>query len=228
MTTSPQARSEIGSDPAAQYAEPHPAPALIWDGPAYSLVESGAYRGMAIRSQGPEQVRRYGRWGLLVEFVLENGAKVCAFYNLGRGQEPRITHRGKYFQHWCIANGGLPGQGEDMSPRVFIGRAFLIKVRVSKSGDYSLVSEIESTEGIKDSSGQAIKQEAIKQEAIKPSTIEAVKPPTTQGSKEAITQGSNHPRKQGSKEPSLYSPFDTDSGAAADGELPAANGRFQI
>src|SRR5215472_2278539 len=126
------------ADRTGQPVEPAPGPELTWCGYDYVRVAPGPYLATAVRYQGPDWVRAFGRWGLLIEFELVSGMTVCAFYNLGRNQEaPQIARRGKYFRHWSLANGSEPGQGERMSPEVFLSRSFAVEVQDCESGKYS-------------------------------------------------------------------------------------------
>ena len=96
-------------------------PVPIWDGCDYIRVPEGHYQGVAVRWQGPEWVRTYSRWSLLVEFeLLDDGSRVCAFYNFGNDpNRPRILKRGNYKKAWTRANGEGPRKRQAMSPEVF-------------------------------------------------------------------------------------------------------------
>jgi hypothetical protein len=66
--------SDVGTE--QQHAEPEPA--LTWQPKEYNRVVPGTYEGVAIRCQGPNWVRAFGRWGLLIEFELDSATKVCS------------------------------------------------------------------------------------------------------------------------------------------------------
>ena len=110
-------------------------PALVWQGASYARVSEGRYQAVAVRHQGPEWIRPFVRWSLLVEFELldDSAAKVCAFYNFGNDKHrPKIGRRSNYFKAWTLANGELPRKGQVMSPDVFMeGQVFTIEVKDS-------------------------------------------------------------------------------------------------
>lgn len=103
-------------------AKPNSAPMPTWDGPEYARVPPGRYDAMAIRYQGPEWVRRYRRWSLLLEFELLSEPKhVCAFFNMGSNPErPHAGPQSRYFHAWTIANGERPRPKQKLEPSVFL------------------------------------------------------------------------------------------------------------
>ena len=110
-------------------------PVPIWRGADYARVPAGRYQAIATRHQGPEWVRPFSRWSLLVEFeLLNDGALVCAFYNFGNNRGgPEVMRRGNYFKAWTLANGELPRKGQQMSPDVFLeGQIFTVEVKDSR------------------------------------------------------------------------------------------------
>jgi hypothetical protein len=110
-------------------------PVPIWRGADYARVSAGSYQAIAIRHQGPEWIRPFSRWSLLVEFeLLDDGALVCAFYNFGSNRGgPEVMRRGNYFKAWTLANGELPRKGQLMSPDVFLdGQIFTVEVKDSR------------------------------------------------------------------------------------------------
>lgn len=118
-------------------------PVPIWKGADYVRVPPGRYQAIAIRYQGPEWVRPFSRWSLLVEFqLLDDGARVCQFFNFGTNRKgPIVMRRGKYFKAWTKANGELPRKGRQMSPDVFLeGQIFTVEVKNSR-GDSSEAEE---------------------------------------------------------------------------------------
>lgn len=133
-------------------------PAPVWDGGDYIRVTEGRYQAVATRHQGPDWIRAFARWSLLVEFeLLSEDARVCVFYNFGNDRSgPKIGRRSKYFQAWTRANGGLPRKGQEMSPDVFLGQLFTIEVRDCRRNEkeedkvesevYSKVTEIVSVD----------------------------------------------------------------------------------
>jgi hypothetical protein len=105
----------------------------VWEGAEYTRVAEGRYSAVASRFQGPEWVRRYGRWSLMVEFELlseRDSVRVCIFFNMGTNREqPKAGRHSRYFKAWTIANGCLPKRGQAMDPEVFLdGQVYEIEV----------------------------------------------------------------------------------------------------
>jgi hypothetical protein len=112
----------------------HPS-GLVWKGADYTRVPEGRYQAVAIRSQGPEWIRRFARWSMLVEFeLLDDGSRVCGFYNFGNDRAGwKIARGGNYFKAWTLANGELPCKGQAMSPEIFMeGQVFTVEVKDSR------------------------------------------------------------------------------------------------
>ena len=164
-------------------------PAPVWKGADYARVSEGRYQAIAIRSQGPDWVRAFARWSLLVEFeLLDDGTRVCAFYNFGTDRvEPKIARRGNYFKAWTLANGELPRKGQQMSAAVFQeGQIFTVEVKDSRRNSsendkpdaeiYSVVSAVLSVVPRTASRGSAARnQESFNQESrIKQSPNQAI------------------------------------------------------
>jgi hypothetical protein len=127
-----------------------PPPMPIWNGPEYFRVTPGIYDAYSIRFQGPEWVRSYQRWSLMIEFELlgePERVRVCLFLNLGRDQaKPTIGRRSNYFAAWTLANGGLPTRGQAMDPTVFLE---------------SQIYRVEVSDSLKDSNDQEKPQSAV-------------------------------------------------------------------
>ena len=132
-------------------------PVPVWNGISYTRVAEGRYQAIVVRHQGPEWVRAFLRWSLLVEFeLLDDGSRICVFYNMGNDPKgPAAARRGKYFAAWTQANGEMPRKGERMTPDVFLeGQVYTVEVkgcrRNAKEQEkadaeiYSVVSEIVS------------------------------------------------------------------------------------
>lgn len=81
-------------------------PMPVWEGADYPRVREGNYQAIGVRYQGPEWVRQYSRWSLMVEFeLLDDGTRVCAFYNFGNGREAKVLRHGNFFKVWTLTNG---------------------------------------------------------------------------------------------------------------------------
>ena len=95
----------------------------VWEGPDYPRVSAGRYLATVTRVQGPELIRRYRRWSLLVEFQLlsePEHVRVCAFFNMGQDPaRPRVGRNSRYFRAWTMANGELPRKGQQMTANTF-------------------------------------------------------------------------------------------------------------
>ena len=102
-----------------------------WDGPEYARVSPGRYEAVVTRFQGPEWVRRFRRWSLMIEFeLLSESKRVCAFFNMGTN--PETLHAGpqsRYFRAWTLANGERPRPKQRLDPSVFMdGQVFKVEV----------------------------------------------------------------------------------------------------
>ena len=116
---------------ARQPKQPSNAPMPSWDCNSWARVPTGRYQGVAVRTQGPEWVRRYRRWSILVEFELLSGDGVVpCFYNLGSNPErPHAGRMSRYFQAWCLANSEPPRQWQQLDPATFMdGQVYTIEV----------------------------------------------------------------------------------------------------
>jgi len=81
---------------------------------------------------------------------------LSAFINLGSNPKPPGP-RSRYYQEWTIANGARPKRKDRMSPNVFLGKFFLVRVgwvhekqydgrAHTEHTRYSLVREIKALE----------------------------------------------------------------------------------
>jgi hypothetical protein len=118
----------------------------VWDGPEYRVYPPGVYDVRCNRVQGPEWLKNYRRWSLLVEcnFLTEDGA-VCGFLNLGNDpQQPRVGRQSRYFKLWCQTNGGPPKRGQRMSSDDFLGKFFRVRIdTASNNGKGQPLSQAE-------------------------------------------------------------------------------------
>lgn len=115
---------------------PGSAPLPTWDGPEYVRVPPGPYDAVVTRHQGPEWVRRFRRWSLMVEFeLLSESKRVCAFFNMGSNPErPRAGPQSRYFLAWTLANGERPRPKQKLDPSVFLdGQIFKVEVEDSQA-----------------------------------------------------------------------------------------------
>lgn len=114
-------------------SKPREAPIPIWNGPEYKRVRPGRYSAVAVRVQGPEWLRQYRRWSLLVEFELlgeSDPVRLVAFFNMGDDRQVRNPRRqSRFFKAWVLANGELPRKGQPMDPKIFMdGQVYEIEV----------------------------------------------------------------------------------------------------
>jgi hypothetical protein len=104
----------------------------VWEGKTYQRIAPGRYAACATRVQGPEWVRRFKRWSIIVEFELlgeMEATRVCLFCNMGNKAEPAVGRHSKYFKSWTIVNGEMPHKGQRMTPEVFLeGQVYEIEV----------------------------------------------------------------------------------------------------
>jgi hypothetical protein len=84
------------------------------------------------------------RWDVLSNDLQRTVAKgVPQWFPLGDGETPHAARRGKYFREWVRANGGPPGKGDHLSPRVFAQRIGLVEIGDTDSpAPYSVVRRI--------------------------------------------------------------------------------------
>jgi hypothetical protein len=156
------------------------APVPVWKGADYPRVPEGLYQAIAIRSQGPEWVRQFSRWSLLVEFeLLDDGTRVCAFFGMGKDPKaPKVGRHSRFFKAWTLANGDPPRKGQKMSADVFQeGQTFTIAVKYSRRCSagkdktdaelYSVVTEIVKVEwqAANEYNPEPINQESLNQKS---------------------------------------------------------------
>lgn len=84
------------------------------------------------------------RWDVLSDDLQQTIAKcVPLWFPLGNGATPRASRRGKYLREWVRANGGPPGKGDRLSPRVFTRRIARVEIGDTDSPvPYSVVRKI--------------------------------------------------------------------------------------
>jgi len=56
--------------------------------------------------------------------LVPEGGLVCAFFNLGNGEKPKVARGSEYRRAWTIANGEQPRKRQVCSKRVFVGKIF--------------------------------------------------------------------------------------------------------
>jgi hypothetical protein len=120
--------------------DPRDAPAITVA--QYPRVEPGEYTGQIVKTFGPYRDRQFGRWKLRVEFALETGEVVSAFYGLGNDKKPSVMKpRFKLFRLLTLAC----GYGRvNLNPAALVNQSVLYRLRVgwSESGAYSLVTDV--------------------------------------------------------------------------------------
>lgn len=162
-------------------------PVPIWTGADYARVPEGRYQAIAVRHQGPDWTRKFQRWSMLVEFeLLDDGARVCAFYNFGNDRNAaQVLRRGNYFKAWTLANGEMPRKGQPMSPDVFLdGQVYTVEVRDNRRDAaekekadaeiYSVVSEIIAVDRPAPTRNQESLNQLIRESEIKQSPNQAI------------------------------------------------------
>ncbi|PYV74385.1 MAG: hypothetical protein DMG96_20355 [Acidobacteria bacterium] len=69
-------------------------------------------------------------WKLRLKFVDPLGREhVFGFMHVSHGSKPEIGRRSKYYAAWVEANGGPPKRKDRLPPKVFRGKAFLLRIR---------------------------------------------------------------------------------------------------
>jgi hypothetical protein len=118
-------------NPAREIRTTSATPEMIWTGANYPRIDPGTYSAVCTGWQGPHWLRRFGRWGIRIEFsTLSGDGPVSLFLNLGNNpQMPNPARESHYFKYWVLANGELPRRGQSMSPDVFRGE-LIFDIRV--------------------------------------------------------------------------------------------------
>jgi hypothetical protein len=72
----------------------------------------------------------FNAWKVRLRFADEwTSDVVFGFLHLGRGSKPEVGKRSKYYAAWIMASGGPPRRKDRLSPRVFKGKVFLVRIR---------------------------------------------------------------------------------------------------
>lgn len=115
-------------------SEPAEEIALVADDPApYPRIAERDYDALCIGHK-TERVRMYGgAWKLRLTFrimELDPMVEVAKFFHLGLGPKLKIGRKSQYWAAWTLANGGKPpSRGKTMTPRIFQGKVFRVRVR---------------------------------------------------------------------------------------------------
>jgi hypothetical protein len=108
----------------------------------YARVEPGEYTARIVKVQGPEYIRKYGRYGLRVEFELEEtGELVSAFYRTGTRKDSRLHPRHKIYRLLMLAS---DYGRRKVGPKSLANPDVVYRVRVDwcESKAYSVVAEV--------------------------------------------------------------------------------------
>lgn len=68
---------------------------------------------------------QFKRWVCAVQFDVLDGNRIDVlgrltwYLNLGGGEKPHVTRRGKYWAAWVLANGGPPRRKDRLAPIIF-------------------------------------------------------------------------------------------------------------
>ena len=72
---------------------------------------------------------RFRAWKCRLEFsILPGGERVFGFLHLGNGQKAHAGRSSEYWRAWVIASGDQPRRRQVLTPRVFVGKIFEVKV----------------------------------------------------------------------------------------------------
>jgi hypothetical protein len=115
-----------GSNAAALRVVEEDAP--VFEGTEYARINPGEYSAQCVHAKIYRDPG-FRAWKALLRFRLfDLGEEVYGFFHLGRGERPRAGRRSRYWGAWIIANGAAPRKRQTMTPRVFRGKVFLVKV----------------------------------------------------------------------------------------------------
>jgi hypothetical protein len=116
----------------AQRTKSTAAPSLTWNGVEYPRVRPGNYQASCVSWQGPEFVWEFRRWSLRLEFcLLDDGTLVSTFLNFGKEKRPEVQgQRSRFFKEWCMANGGPPVKGQELTFETFVDPELIYTIRV--------------------------------------------------------------------------------------------------
>jgi hypothetical protein len=98
-----------------------------------SQIPAGEYDAYARVADWYEDPQ-FKRWCCIVKFdVFDAGHNLLArdvplWWNLGRGEKPKVGRRSKYFEAWTRASGEEPKRGDRLSPKVFVNRWARVRV----------------------------------------------------------------------------------------------------
>src|SRR5438874_1761441 len=72
---------------------------------------------------------RFRRWVTCLKFQLfPEGGSICAFFNLGKSDRPRVARGSEYRRAWVIAHGEQPRKRQGMGARVFLNKIFKVRI----------------------------------------------------------------------------------------------------
>ena len=103
----------------------------VWDPPDYPKHDGGQRMVCFHEIQGPEWLHSFQRWSVrLGGTFMDEAGEVSFFLNMGNGESPSAGRSGesKFFHAWTLANDGPPRRGQEMSPKIFLGKCFLARV----------------------------------------------------------------------------------------------------
>jgi hypothetical protein len=110
--------------------------APVFEGVEYARIKPGQYSGQCVYFKVYYD-RGFKRWTAMLRFqLIDEEEEIYGFLNLGRRERPHAGRRSRYWAEWTLANGATPRKRQEMSPRVFRGKVFLVEVGdVTKAGD---------------------------------------------------------------------------------------------
>jgi hypothetical protein len=118
----------------------------------YPRYEPGIYEAECKRAEIYRDAQ-FRSWKCVLQFsILPGGDPISCFLHLGSESKAKAPPRSEYRRAWIIANRAQPRKRQTLSPRVFVGKIYQIRVRdVQKRFDgrehptasvYSVVKEI--------------------------------------------------------------------------------------
>jgi hypothetical protein len=127
-------------------------PEPICDDDPYVRLPPGEYEAACVEVKVYRDPR-FRRWVARLTFrIFPENDFVCAFLNLGSGENQKVGRDSEYRRAWIVANGSQPSKRQVMSARVFKNKVFRVRVDdVTRRSDgrehlaaevYSVVKEI--------------------------------------------------------------------------------------
>lgn len=112
--------------------------APVAEGDPYPRYPAGVYDAQCVAG-GIYRDPQFRAWKAVLKFrILLSGKPVWGFFHMGRRERATAGRRSNYWRAWVIANGDGPRRRQVLSPRVFKGKIFEVRIEdVTKRFDQS-------------------------------------------------------------------------------------------